>query len=89
MDENKKEYKKWEAPICYEVKMDCHSYDSGVCTLLESTSFKRGYCPFYKSRERAAAEKRKSEKRLIRLGYYKKRSRGKEIVIKGGEVKKW
>ena len=51
---------KTESPICYWQKFDCNAYDSGVCIALASTQFKRGRCPFYKSREQAELEKQRA-----------------------------
>jgi hypothetical protein len=37
-------------PPCYYQMQDCAANYGGVCLALQSTRFKRGYCPFYKSR---------------------------------------
>jgi hypothetical protein len=47
-------------PPCYYQMQDCAANYGGVCLALQSTRFKRGYCPFYKSRsgvQRKASEK--------------------------------
>ena len=42
-----------ENPPCYYQMQDCAANYGGVCLALQSTRFKRGYCPFYKSRSGA------------------------------------
>ena len=55
--------------------------------LLENTRFRRGYCPFYKSKEQSELDRKKSEKRLIKLGYIKpKKKRKQPTEKKDGEV---
>jgi hypothetical protein len=47
-------------PPCYYQMQDCAANYGGVCLALQNTRFKRGYCPFYKSRsgvQRKASEK--------------------------------
>lgn len=54
---------KWQCPICYWQKFDCAAYDSGICIALSSTYFKRGRCPFYKSKKQVMAERAKEREK--------------------------
>ena len=54
---------KWKRAICYWQKFDCAAYDSGLCVALASTQFKRGRCPFYKTREQVALEEKRAKER--------------------------
>lgn len=46
----------------------CHASHDGRCSALESTSFKTGICPFYKTTEQFRREHNENYDRLLRLG---------------------
>ena len=45
---------------------DCAAYDHGVCIALTDVNFKRGRCPFFKSRNQVMLERLKARERKER-----------------------
>ena len=41
-----------QCPSCRYDKYDCFAYKEGKCKALDSTFFKSGRCPFYKSKDK-------------------------------------
>lgn len=46
----------------------CRANHNGMCAALESTSFKTGICPFYKTAEQCRKEDNETYDRLTSLG---------------------
>lgn len=58
--------KPWECPVCYWQMFDCQAYDYGICIALTDVNFKRGRCPFFKSRNQVMLERLKARERKKR-----------------------
>ena len=57
-----------DAP-CTENK--CFAYKSGYCTSLQCSNFGDRKCPFYKTEDQLIKEKKRCEKRLDRIHFYR------------------